>query len=117
MSVDERDKNVLKHIINYCDQIEATINRFGDDFDIFDQDIIYRNAASLCILQIGELVGVLSDEFKKEHSSIPWAQIKKMRNIVAHRYGTVDSSITWDVMKEDIPGLRTYCAAVYNENK
>ena len=77
MSVGERDHSILKHIIDYCDQIDETIKRFGDDFEIFDQDIIYRNAASLCILQIGELVGVLSDEFKEEHPDIPWAQIKK----------------------------------------
>ena len=115
MSAGERDNNILKHIIEYCDQIESTITRFGDDFETFDQDVIYRNAVSLCILQIGELVGILSDEFKQEHDNIPWTQIKKMRNIVAHRYGTVDVTITWDVIKDDIPDLRKYCAELYKE--
>ena len=64
---------------------------------------VYRNAVALCILQIGELVGNLSDEFKAEHTVMPWRQIKLMRNIVAHRYGTVDHSITWDVVENDIP--------------
>lgn len=106
MNVSERDISILKHIIDYCDQIYMAIERFGDDFTIFDKDLVYRNSVSLCILQIGELVGVLSDDFKMEHSEIPWAQIKKMRNIVAHRYGTVDATITWDVIKEDIPDLK-----------
>ena len=117
MSVDERDNNILKHIIDYCEQIRATVERFGDDFEIFDQDVIYRNAVSLCLLQIGELVGVLSDEFKKAHSDIPWVQIKHMRNIVAHRYGTVDATITWDVIKDDIPELQSYCADLYEEKE
>lgn len=109
MNVTERDRSILKHITEYCDQIKMAIERFGNDFAIFDNDPVYRNAVSLCILQIGELVGILSDEFKAEHTDIPWAQIKKMRNIVAHRYGTVDATITWDVMTEDIPELEKYC--------
>ena len=115
MNVSERDRSILKHIVEYCDQIEMAIERFGDDFKIFDEDPVYRNAVSLCILQIGELVGILSEEFKAEHANIPWAQIKKMRNIVAHRYGTVDATITWDVVKEDIPDLKKYCSCMITQ--
>ncbi len=32
-----------------------------------------------------------------------------MRNIVAHRYGTVDHAITWDVAVNDIPALKAFC--------
>lgn len=108
----ERDISILKHILDYCCQIENTIARFGNDFEAFDNDQIYRNAVALCILQIGELVGILSENFKNTHASIPWVQIKKMRNIVAHRYGTVDSTITWSVMQEDIPALKEFCLAI-----
>ena len=109
MNVSERDASILKHIIEYCNQINMTVEHFGDDFSIFDNDQIYRNAVSLCLLQIGELVGILSDEFRESHNSVPWVQIKKMRNIVAHRYGTVDASIIWDIIKDDIPELKDYC--------
>ena len=85
------------------------MSRFGNDFDLYDNDPIFRNAISLCILQIGELVGILSDEYKAFHSEIPWKQIKQMRNIVAHRYGTVDNTITWDVVQKDIPELKQFC--------
>lgn len=30
-----RDMNVLKHIISYCDDIANTIQRFGLDYGIF----------------------------------------------------------------------------------
>ena len=52
----DRDISILEHIISYCDQIAETIRRFGDDYEVFAADCIYRNAAALCILQIGELV-------------------------------------------------------------
>ena len=86
----DRNVSILEHIVSYCQQIEQTVERFGDEPVIFQNDPIYRNAAALCILQIGELVGKLTDEFREQHSAIPWRQIKAMRNIVPHSYGTVD---------------------------
>ena len=46
----DRDISILVHILSYCQQIEQTVERFGDDPAIFQNDSIYRNAAALCIL-------------------------------------------------------------------
>ncbi len=108
----ERDINVLEHMIDYCRQIEQTVERFGNSADVFRQDPIYRNAVALCILQIGELVGKLTDDFREQHPAIPWRQIKGMRNIVAHSYGTVDPEITWEIIIDDIPKLKAYCEKI-----
>lgn len=110
----ERDSNILKHIVTYCEQIEMTIDRFGSSYETFAADTIYRNAAALCILQIGELVGKLTDDFRAAHPSIPWRQIKAMRNIVAHSYGSVDPETTWEIITDDIPALKAYCLGVLN---
>ena len=87
----DRNISVLEHIVTYCEQIEQTVER---------------------ILQIGELVGKLTDEFRAQHPSIPWRQIKAMRNIVAHSYGTVDPEITWEIITDDIPDLKQYCTRI-----
>ena len=108
-----RDHSILEHIVSYCDQINETIVRFGNSAEIFSSDSIYRNAAALCILQIGELVGKLTEDFRTQHPAIPWRQIKAMRNIVAHNYGTVDPETTWEIITEDIPTLRQYCPVSY----
>ena len=108
------DISILRHIVTYCEQIEQTIERFGNSAEIFATDPIYRNAAALCILQIGELVGNLSDGFRAEHPAIPWRQIRAMRNIVAHKYGTVDAEITWEIITTDIPILKKYCLTMIN---
>ena len=104
-----RNLSVLEHIVSYCEQIEETIDRFGDSYAVFSEDPIYRNAAALCILQIGELVGKLTEDFRAAHPGVTWRQIKAMRNIVAHSYGTIDPEVTWEVMTEDIPALKSYC--------
>ena len=109
MPENERDASVLKHIIVYCEQIQGTIARFRDDSQIFFDDFVYQNAIALCILQIGELVGILSDEFKTGHAQIPWRQIRAVRNIVAHHYGIVDASTLWEIIHKDIPELKAFC--------
>ncbi len=109
MSVSSRDLSILKHINAYCVQIEEAVARFGRDQGLFLRDDVYHNAVALCILQIGELVGIMSDEFRAAHAGIPWREIKLMRNIVAHHYGSVDHAITWDVVINDIPQLKKFC--------
>ncbi|MDE6601413.1 MAG: DUF86 domain-containing protein [Lachnospiraceae bacterium] len=59
----------------------------------------------MCIIQIGELVGRLSDEFLEENEQIPWRAIKGMRNLHAHDYERVDLDIVWNTLTEDIPDL------------
>lgn len=110
MSDINRDIRILEHIIDYCNQISEAVERFGNDQEIFLNDRVYRNAVSLCILQIGELVSILTEDFKRENPDIPWRDIKLMRNIVAHRYGMIDHTITWDVVQNDIPRLKEYCS-------
>lgn len=112
----DRDISILTHIVDYCDQIKATIERFGEDRTVFASDAIYRNAVALCILQIGELVGKLSQDFRTNHAAIPWRKIKAMRNIVAHSYGTVDAEVTWEIITEDIPVLKSYCSQMIGES-
>lgn len=35
------DLQRLKHIRDYCTEIEKTIDRYGDSFEVFDQDADY----------------------------------------------------------------------------
>ena len=112
MKPHDRNISVLEHIISYCQQIEQTVERFGNSAETFQNDPIYRNAAALCILQIGELVGKLTDEFRAQYPAVPWRQIKAMRNIVAHSYGTVDPETTWEIITDDIPSLKKYCESI-----
>lgn len=112
----ERDTSILKYIISYCEQIEQTIARFGNDYETFKADAIYRNATALCILQIGESVGKLTEDFRTEYPAMPWREIKAMRNIVVHSYGTVDPEVTWEVICDNIPELKVYCQTILAEN-
>ena len=102
--------DILEHIQNYCTDIEATIKRFGNDLAIFEQDRDYRNSVCMSLLQIGELTGHLSEEFRETtKGTIYWTAIKGMRNLFAHDYGAVDINRVWETAVKDIPILHNFC--------
>lgn len=112
-----RNRNVVKHILEYCGRIDETVHFFGDDYEKFKNNNIYKDAVALCILQIGELSGVLTEEFKKQYDAMPWRQMKALRNIVAHKYGFVDAALIWDIIKRDIPDLQKYCEQILKQEQ
>ena len=112
MSGISRDIQVLQKIINYCDEIDEAVDHFEDSCDAMKKISAYKNAVCMCVLQIGELSGHLSDEFKSKYRGVPWKQIKGMRNLLAHRYGQVDVEELWNTIKNDIPTLCIYCREI-----
>jgi uncharacterized protein with HEPN domain len=62
----------------------------------------------MSIINIGELTKRLPDEFKSEHTEIPWRKISGMRDIAAHGYHTMDEEIVWDVVQNSIPALLAF---------
>ena len=118
MKPDERDISTLRHIVKYCDEITGAVNKHNLTLDIISGDTLYKNALAMNILQIGELTSILSDDFRNIHDSMPWNEIKRMRNKAAHHYWTFDVNILWETVTEDIEPLRKYCEeclAKYNE--
>ncbi len=108
MQVD-KDTQVLAHIFKYCDKIMDTIDRFGNDFSIFLEDSDYRDSVGMNILQVGELSSRLSGDFVEQNDTIPWREIKLMRNWFAHDYGGMNVETIWKTAVEDIPELRNFC--------
>jgi len=107
-----RNADVLRHIVYYCNEINNTIERFGNNYEIFSKDSVYQNAVALCVLQIGELTTHFTEEFKNTYNEIPWNQIKALRNVVAHNYGKIDKETLWETISNDIPKLQDYCSRI-----
>ncbi len=56
---------------------------------------------------IGEAVSKLSDELKEQYPNVLWQQIKSFRNKLVHEYFGIDSVIVWDVVKNELPMLKS----------
>jgi uncharacterized protein with HEPN domain len=111
----ERDKNILKRIIKYCDEIKQTVEIFDDSLETLKANFVYKNAVSMCILQIGELTTHFSKDFLTVNTKIPWTDIKKMRNIAAHHYGKFSVEILRETIVKRIPELMGYCQKLLDE--
>lgn len=64
------DLQRIKHIRNYCLEISKTIDRYGDSFAEYESDADYQRSVSFCILQIGELSGGLSPEYRQQMRTV-----------------------------------------------
>ena len=104
------DLQRIAHIRDYCEEIQKTVERYGSTFEAFDSDPDYQRSVSFSILQIGELSGGLSDEFRKATANrVQWGPMKGMRNLVAHNYGNMSREIIWETATTDIPALKNFC--------
>ena len=84
--------------------------RYGRAFTIFDSDPDYQRSVSFSILQIGELSGGLTQEYRQATADrVQWGPIKGMRNLVAHNYGSMSREIIWETATTDIPALKRFC--------
>lgn len=107
--VEDRDVVLLKHIVKYCEKISNTRKRFGDNESFFNSDEDYKSTIAFYYLQIGELVGKLTDNLKDNNDQIPWKDIKLFRNEIAHTYGSIKPKYLWNTCVTLIPKLHEYC--------
>jgi uncharacterized protein with HEPN domain len=100
----------LKKIRKYCNEVNETIRFFGDNFSVFNSNHMFANAVSMAIMQTGEISKLLSPELKEQTADIiPWKDIKDLRNLFAHCYGTMNKRNIWRTAKNDIPELLKFC--------
>ena len=98
------DKVRLQHIYDAILEIESYLA--NKEFSDFMENSMMRFA---CIKQmeiIGEASNHISDETKSTFTSIEWSQIIGMRNVFVHEYFGVDSTLVWEIIKNDLPDLK-----------
>lgn len=81
------------------------VQRFaeGHTLEDFRKDRQLRYAIERALEIIGEATTHLSDEVKRRDESLPWREMRGLRNIVAHAYHRVDAARVWQVVTKDLP--------------
>ncbi len=83
----------------------------GIDKSRFLEDRKTQQAVILNLMILGEAASRISGSdpsFIGAHPEIPWAQMRGMRNRMAHGYFEVDLDVVWDTVRESLPGLESY---------
>lgn len=115
--IENRDRIILQKIIGYCKRIADNLARFENSRSIFESDTLLQNACCMCVIQIGELAGQLSEEAKRLSPAVPWRIIKDTRNFCVHAYGAVDIPSVWETLQNDIPALCVACEKMITEKE
>jgi uncharacterized protein with HEPN domain len=94
----------LHHIVDAINEIENYVQDV--DFDHFVKNSMMFNASLRQLEIIGEASNRLSEQILNDNSSIPWARIIGLRNLVIHEYFGIDDLTIWDVIKINLPDLK-----------
>jgi uncharacterized protein with HEPN domain len=97
----------LGDIVESCARIAIYIE--GLDGDTFERDLKTQDAVIRQFEIIGEAVKSLPGELIATEPSIPWSQIAGFRDVLAHSYFAVDTSVIWDAASQKAPALKTVC--------
>jgi uncharacterized protein with HEPN domain len=96
IDINSKNKQIILHMRRYCEEIIASIDRFGKDYDVFINDRVYFNAVSMCLLQIGELSLNLTESFVDITSEyIIWEEVRNIRDMLLLPYTEVDIDLIW----------------------
>jgi uncharacterized protein with HEPN domain len=98
------DRTYLLHIQECIVRIEEDVHGGRRAFDA-SHTIQYAVIRNLQVL--AESTKRLSATLKDAHSSINWAGIAGFRNLLVHDYFSVDLDVVWQIVREDLPALKT----------
>jgi uncharacterized protein with HEPN domain len=106
-------EDTLSQIQQAISNLEEWNASVSDVNDLLSSPSGMKTLAADCMLieAIGEGVKRIDERTEGKLLSarpeIPWQAVKGMRNHIAHGYFDINADLVWDVVKNDLPGLRS----------
>jgi len=94
----------VEDILDAMDKAEFLVEGFA--YPEFEEDFRTNFAVVRALEIIGEATKRLPMNVREQYPEIPWTGMAGMRDRIIHGYDTVDLQIVWDVVKQDIPGIK-----------
>lgn len=112
MSSSNPDLLYVLHIQERIERIEeiAAKGRVAFDASHILQDAVIRNFEV-----IGEAVKRLSSTLTDQHPETPWRRVAGFRDILIHNYMGVDINQVWNVIVNELPGLKQVITSIRSD--
>lgn len=108
-----RDKIAIQKIIA---EMNIGIQMLGDiDIQSFIHDEVMKRALSMTVINVGELVKVVTDDVRLKYNEFPWRAVAGMRDIAAHRYQTLRMEDVYVTIHDEYPNLMRQLEAIIEE--
>ncbi|MBX3398672.1 MAG: DUF86 domain-containing protein [Gemmataceae bacterium] len=102
-----------------ADMIEAAERAIRYVTGVTQDDLVSDSMRTDAILRVlgimGEAVTRLSDKTQSRFTTVPWAKMKAMRNLLVHRYDRVDAAIVWETVTVSVPAALLELRAIEHQ--
>jgi len=99
--VKKRDRVILYKI---SDEAKIIANMLHDvDETAFLKNEEKMRAVCMTLVNIGELIKNMTDEFRNNNRHIPWRDLAGLRDVTAHGYFTLRMSDIWIYAANELP--------------
>lgn len=109
----QNDLANLKNILWAIEKIENSVSKINTLTELVNQEEKY-DSVIVKLMNIGESAFNLSEELKAKFENVDWKGMYKMRNIITHSYHSVDESIVWDIIKNELPDDKAKIISILN---
>ena len=99
--MNKRDRIILRKIIEEATVLVQMLD--GVDESVFLANDEKMRATCMTLINIGELVKNLTDDFRQHHQQIPWKEIAGLRDVTAHGYFTLRMPDIWIYAATELP--------------
>lgn len=94
-------KLFLEDIIGSIEKIDKYIKEMS--FDDFQDNSLTIDAVIRNLEIIGEATKNIPPDIRSGYPDIPWGRMMGLRNIVSHKYFSIDLSIIWQIVTVNLP--------------
>jgi uncharacterized protein with HEPN domain len=84
----------------------------GLNLDAFMADGTHVRAVAFDLMAIGEAASHVPQDVQARAPAVPWAEMRAVRNKIAHEYYLLNPRIVWDTATNDLPPLVARLRAV-----
>ena len=80
----------------------------------FEHDTLRQYALARAVEVVGEAASNVTEEFQTKHSHVAWAEIRGMRNRLAHAYFDINLDVLWHAVTVELPTLEQQLHAIFD---
>ena len=98
-------KPFLNHILEEAEYLLSESANI--DYSEFTKNATLKRSFVRALEVIGEAAKNIPDEFREKHQKIRWKDMAGLRDVLIHRYFGINYNMVWDIVKNQVPGLKS----------
>lgn len=94
----------IQHVLNEIDFLGR--QREQTTKEKFLRDGVLQRAFARSLEIIGEAIKQIPADIREQYSAVDWKSLAGLRDKLIHHYFGVDYEIVWDVIVNELPGIK-----------